>query len=113
MVAKSVPVEQIYFYQELGKQIRKYRIQQGLCQKDVALHLGVTHQQYQKYEVGENRMGVWVLYKISQLLGISFAEIIFPKNPENILHIVSNNDVQQYIDFLSEYIANMRRELLG
>lgn len=113
MAIKSVPAEQICFYQELGKQIRKYRTQQGLSQKDIALHLGVTYQQYQKYEVGENRMGVWILYKISQLLGVSFAEIVFPKNPENILHIVSNNDVQQHIDFLSEYIANMKYELLG
>lgn len=113
MAAKSVPVEQLCFYRELGKQIRKYREQQGLTQKDMSVHLGVTYQQYQKYEVGENRIGVWVLYKISLLLDVSFAEIVFPQNPENILHIVSDKDVQQHIDFLSEYIANMRRELLG
>ena len=113
MVARVASAEQMCFYRELGKQIRKVREQQGLSQKDIALYLGITYQQYQKYEVGENRMGVWILFKISQLLEASFASIVFPKKPVNIVRMISNNDVQKHIAFLSEYVANMKRDFLG
>lgn len=84
----------------------------GLSQKDMAVYLGITNQQYQKYEAGNNRMGVWFLYKISQFLDVSFAKIVFPENPNNIIRMVSHIEIKEHIDFLSKYIRNMAHELL-
>jgi transcriptional regulator with XRE-family HTH domain len=36
------------YYLNLGKKIRKIREEQGLLQREVALKMGVTFQQYQK-----------------------------------------------------------------
>ncbi|MBQ8473312.1 MAG: helix-turn-helix transcriptional regulator [Alphaproteobacteria bacterium] len=112
MAAKTASAEQMRFYHELGKQIRKVRELRGLSQKDMAVYLRITNQQYQKYEAGNNRMGVWFLYKISQFLDVSFAKIVFPENPNNIIRMVSHIEIKEHIDFLSKYIRNMAHELL-
>lgn len=42
----------------------------GMLQHVVASAIGVTHQQYQKYEAGKNRMSAARLYEISLALGV-------------------------------------------
>lgn len=51
----------------VGVRIRHYRIAQGLSQTQVARAAGVSFQQLQKYENGENRVAV------SRLVGIAAA----------------------------------------
>ena len=46
----------IEYYKKLGKQMREIRKEEGLNQKEVASKIGITFQQLQKYERGENRI---------------------------------------------------------
>ena len=57
--------------QLLGKRIRILRRTLEMSQKDLASKIGVTFQQLQKYESGQNRISVDRLYLIAQALSVS------------------------------------------
>lgn len=54
----------------VGERIRFYRSMVGLSQQKLAEKLGVTFQQLQKYERGENRIGAGRLLMVATALGI-------------------------------------------
>lgn len=71
-----------------------------MSQKQLAEKLGVTFQQVQKYEKGQNRIGAGRLYSIARILGVSinyfFDEVEFEalaKSVENYPEIVSNTNM--------------------
>lgn len=49
----------------LGQNIRRIRISSGCSQKSLARALGVSFQQVQKYECGENRLPAEKLYALA------------------------------------------------
>lgn len=51
-----------------GRQLRQLREAVGLSQEDVADRLGITRQQYSKYEKGENRVSRGRLTELKRLL---------------------------------------------
>lgn len=54
----------------VGERIRLYRSMVGVSQQKLAESLGVTFQQLQKYERGENRIGAGRLLMVATALGI-------------------------------------------
>lgn len=54
----------------VGERIRLYRSMIGMSQQKLAENLGVTFQQLQKYERGENRIGAGRLMTVATVLGI-------------------------------------------
>lgn len=54
----------------VGDRIRHYRAMTGISQQKLAESLGVTFQQLQKYERGENRIGAGRLLMVANALGI-------------------------------------------
>jgi transcriptional regulator with XRE-family HTH domain len=54
----------------VGDRIRQYRAMMGISQQKLAESLGVTFQQLQKYERGENRIGAGRLLMVANTLGI-------------------------------------------
>lgn len=63
-------VEEIDTY--IGNKLRQVRISAGKSQTDIAEALGISFQQIQKYENGTNRISVARLYRMADLLGVSF-----------------------------------------
>jgi DNA-binding transcriptional regulator YiaG len=55
----------------IGKRIRARRVALDLTLLDLARRLGVTLQQVQKYEAGENRVSAVRLFDICEALGVS------------------------------------------
>lgn len=55
----------------VGKRVRFKRKILGLTQSDLAEKVGLTFQQIQKYEKGENRISASMLYKIARVLDTS------------------------------------------
>jgi len=53
---------------EIGRRLRRRRIQLGLSQHDVATIVGVRFQQIQKYECGSNRIAASRLWLMAQAL---------------------------------------------
>jgi len=54
----------------LGRRITLLRKARGISQAELARRLGVTPQQYQKYERGTNRVGATRLFEIALVLGV-------------------------------------------
>ncbi len=55
------------FYLELGEFLKRERKDRKLSRKLVAKELGVSHQQYKKYETGKNKID---LFKLKQVISI-------------------------------------------
>lgn len=53
---------------KIGERIKIRRILMNLTQNELAKHLNITCQQFQKYEKGKNRVSASTLYSIAQKL---------------------------------------------
>lgn len=58
---------------DIGKRVREQRLAKGMSQMQLAMHLGVTFQQIQKYENGMNRIGSGRLQCIAEALNVPVA----------------------------------------
>ena len=56
--------------QHIGAMVRKYRLIRAWTQTRLAGELGLTFQQLQKYEKGQNRISAAALYRISKVLDV-------------------------------------------
>jgi transcriptional regulator with XRE-family HTH domain len=54
----------------VGHNIRIHRMQRGMSQTDLAMQLGVSCQQVQKYEKGVNRVGSSRLYRLADVFNV-------------------------------------------
>lgn len=61
---------------EIGKRIRLRRIESKMSQTELADKIGVTFQQVQKYEGGQNRPGTDRLIQISKALAVPLSFFI-------------------------------------
>lgn len=52
----------------VGVRIKQLREARDLSQKDLAEQVGLTHQQFRKYEAGENRISAGRLWEIAKVL---------------------------------------------
>src|SRR5690348_13323614 len=64
------------FYEVLGRNIRLTRNAAGKSQEEVAAHLGVTFQQFQKYEKGSNRIPVDRLVSLADFLDVPLSKFV-------------------------------------
>ena len=54
----------------IGGHLRRLRLEAGLSLQDLANHLNVSHQQIQKYELGQNRLPLQVMPVLCDVLGV-------------------------------------------
>ena len=73
----------------VGGRIKERRVELGLSQSAVAVQLGLTFQQVQKYERGYNRVSASRLYDLSKVLRVDiayffegFRDVDIPEAPE-------------------------------
>jgi transcriptional regulator with XRE-family HTH domain len=70
MPAKRRPKSPSAIDVTVGRNLRIWRMAKGLSQSQLANRLGVTFQQVQKYEIGNNRTGTGRLVKAAGILGV-------------------------------------------
>lgn len=63
-------------YKELGQRIREQRLQAGINQTQLGKVIGVSYQQLQKYETGQNRIPIHRLLKAAEVLNVSSGQLI-------------------------------------
>jgi transcriptional regulator with XRE-family HTH domain len=86
----------------LGQRLRLARKALGLTQKDLAIKLGITFQQLQKYEKGTNRISVDRLYEVVDILGIDMKDLI----GENVKQEKEKNESDPESDIIANIIKN-------
>ena len=94
-----------------------------LSQPALADKLGVSFQQIQKYERGENRVGASRLWEFSQFLEVPISyffeglESVEPKKDPNenlMLRTISSHDGSKFLEALDKIQeADVRRQLLS
>lgn len=57
----------------VGEKLKARRKELGLNQRELANQVKLSHQQVQKYERGENRVGASMLYTFSHVLAVNVA----------------------------------------
>ncbi len=58
---------------QIGEKITRLRIAQGMTRKELAGHIGVTHQQLHKYEKAQNRIAASRLWEVAKALNVPVA----------------------------------------
>jgi len=71
-----------HFYRDLGGTIRLARVAAGKTQSELAEHLDVSNQQFQKYETGTNRIPVQELARVANYLEVPIAQFFSPTDTE-------------------------------
>ena len=54
----------------IGKRLRERRVLLAITQEVLARRIGLSFQQMQKYEIGENRISATRLFKLSEILEV-------------------------------------------
>ncbi|MGL4490837.1 MAG: helix-turn-helix domain-containing protein [Rhizobiaceae bacterium] len=70
----------------VGKMLRVWRAEKGMTQADVAKAIGISSQQFQKYETGNSRIELSRLFEICR---------VFDKAPSDILSSVERPQAAQ------------------
>jgi DNA-binding XRE family transcriptional regulator len=66
----------------LGVRLRQRRVLLGITQEALAQRIGISFQQMQKYETGENRISAARLFRLSQLLDVPVTWFFNAMKPE-------------------------------
>jgi len=88
---------------DLGQRIRLRRVEMVISQAELAAKLGVSFQQVQKYEKGENRVGAARLSQIAEMLGVPVS---------SFYESAQNNAKQEEVESLLFMDANFSFRLL-
>lgn len=76
MPSRSSSDSEKAFYRRIGARLRERRIALGLTQEQIGSDLGVSYQQFHKYEHGRNRIPIPKLIEAASRLGISLASVL-------------------------------------
>ncbi len=79
--------------EEIGKKIKKRRIELGISQGKLAELLGVTYQQVQRYENGTNRLNVEKIQLIADILSLPVS--YFFESDETIM--IAREEAKPYL----------------
>ena len=81
----------------VGKVLRQRRKLAGITQEKLAVSVGLTFQQIQKYEMGKNRVSASRLYQFSQLLDTPVSVFFEGYNPEHdsIIESISTGSAEK------------------
>lgn len=86
----------------VGQRVRFKRKVLGLTQSDLAEKVGITFQQIQKYEKGENRISASMLYQIALSLNTAVS-FFFEGFAENTVEESKLQDDKTSIDLINSF----------
>ena len=80
--------------QQLGERLRFFRMLKGFTQADLAAHVGVSFQQVQKWERGQNRLSTARLMMLCELFQINLSDFIQSQEDHNTIPTLTKAEVQ-------------------
>lgn len=88
---------------EVGENLRRVRLSLGMSQEHIALGVGFTFQQMQKYEKGKNRISTVRLCEIADFIGIHPVALL-PEKYRN----EQTEDFHKNVDLFTEMEKTLR-----
>ena len=101
----------ITFCEMLGSNMRFCRLKFGMPQKSLAYHIGVSHQNVQKYEAGDIIPSAYRLKHIAEFYKVKTDDLVDPTfihrstKSNEVLDATPGFDASKYEDFEDEYPA--------
>ncbi|MCR9256392.1 MAG: helix-turn-helix domain-containing protein [Alphaproteobacteria bacterium] len=106
---------------QLGQRLRDIRRSKGLTLQDLAVQIGVTYQQVQKYEAGTDRLSASALYQLSCYLGVPIDQFFQKSLADDIRDLSKARDIEdpseglayaeQFVRIQSRDVRRLLREL--
>jgi transcriptional regulator with XRE-family HTH domain len=101
---------------DVGRRIKLRRTAAGVTQTDLAVHLGISFQQVQKYERGANRVSASILVRTAAFLGTTVAELVGEapgaKDTEDRLTILSTPGAMALLEVFARIQPSLRGAVL-
>ena len=88
---------------EIGRRLKKARLDAGLTQKEVSAKLGITYQAISNYERGTNRVDTDTLSRLCQIYGIRIGDLLHtPAWDDNMFAAFNSAATDQERDYYIE-----------
>ncbi len=101
---------------DVGRRIKLRRTAAGVTQTELAVHLGISFQQVQKYERGANRVSASILVRTAAFLGTTVAELVGEapgaKETEDRLTILSTPGAMALLEVFARIQPSLRGAVL-
>jgi transcriptional regulator with XRE-family HTH domain len=101
---------------EIGQKIRAVRVAKGMSQTTLAVGVGLTFQQVQKYEKGANRLSAGRLHKIAGLLNTPtaffYGEQRTKKQEDNGLALIKSRGAMRLLRAYAEISSGATKHAL-
>ena len=88
----------------IGQNLKRLRLEHGLTQQNVATRLGVSFQQMQKYETGQNKLPIESLFILKHYYNTTFDIFFHGVDSE----VGACNQVQKDLSALTLQIENIK-----
>src|SRR5262245_48979155 len=75
----------------IGRRLRQRRILLAISQEELARRIGLSFQQLQKYEVGENRISASRLFKLSEILAVPISWFFRPTTGRHLTGMLEDD----------------------
>lgn len=104
---------------QVGRKVRQCRWLVGMSLQDLADRLGISYQQLQKYEMGQNRLSISRLWEIARVLEVPmthFLEGLDSQSPDgNVLgaNLLSEKEAIKLVRAYHAIPKAQRRQLLS
>lgn len=86
----------------IGENIKKYRKEKGLTQKELADKLNIATNSLSRYEIGERRPPIDMIEKIAEILNVTPIQLMYDEEVENTLNQSADDEAQRQEMYLKE-----------
>ena len=85
---------------QIGNRIRKFRIERGLSQKEMAKLTGIPYSTYSNYENNNREPNLAQLRKIANILGISPQNLVFEGSIYTEINFDADEEAASYLEII-------------
>lgn len=86
----------------IGENIKKYRKEKGLTQRELADKLNIATNSLSRYEIGERRPPIDMIEKIAEILNITPIQLMYDEEVENTLNQSADDEAKRQEMYLKE-----------
>ncbi len=97
--------------ENIGKNIRYFRKLQGFSLLELASKIGISPQQLQKYETGNNRISAEKLLEVANALKTPLTQLCKP-NYEGNFNLILTPDIEKLLEFYSKINSKEVKKLI-
>ncbi len=100
---------------ETGRRLRALRLDRDVSQIAIAEAMGITYQQFQKYETGENRLSLTRLRQVCAYFDVSlsyFVDDALPETDEYFISLSQDHDTIGLVKAFSTIAKRSDRKLV-